>query len=266
MEEIVSKLSKHLNLTSYEAKAYVALLTHGPLSMSELSELSGVPRPKCYSVVKSLVLKGMVTLTPTRPMKCQSLPPSLAIRNRLAQLAQDLEGKKAAAESLMALLEAISLQGPRQPIKAEQVASLIARVVNTTTSIKFDLERTRREVLVAISSSPVRFDWKELLGSLARLIDEGGRLKLIFPTSSVLAVLHRDENIVEWLKEGRVMVKVYGGVHQPFSVLDERVVYVFFTDPQLRELLFTVRVEDTRFAKLMKAYFELVWERARPRE
>jgi len=266
MEEIVDKLSRYLNLTSYEAKAYVTLLVHGPLSMSELSELSGVPRPKCYSVVKSLVLKGMVTLTPSRPMKCQSLSPSLAIKNRLAQLAQDLEDKKASAESLLTLLEAVSAQGPRQTRRAEQVVSLIEGVVNTISSVKFDLERARKEALVAISSSPVRFDWKELLASLMRLISEGGHLRLIAPTSSILASAYQDKSVMEWLKERKVVFKVYGGVHQPFSVLDERVVYVFFTDPQLRELLFTVRVEDLRFAKFMKAYFELLWERASPPE
>lgn len=266
VEEVVSKLSRYLSLTSYEAKAYVALLMHGPLSMSELSELSGVPRPKCYSVVKGLVSKGMATLTPSRPMKCQGLPPSLAIKNRLAQLAQDLESRKAAAESLSALLEVMAAQGPRQARRAEQVVSLIEGLANTISSIKFDLERARREALVAISSSPARFNWRELKAPLARLLGEGGCIRLIAPTSSILASAYQDESVVEWLKGGRAMFRVYNGVHQPFSVLDERVAYVFFTDPQLKELLFTVRVEDLRFAKLMKAYFELLWERASPLE
>ncbi|RLF11013.1 MAG: hypothetical protein DRJ98_04730 [Thermoprotei archaeon] len=264
MEEMMDKLVRYLDLTFYEAKAYVTLLIHGPLTMTELSDLSGVPRLKCYPVAKSLVLKGMATLTPSRPMKCQSLPPSLAIKNRLAQLAQELENKKNAAESLLTLLEALSSQSPRQITKVEQVVSLIEGLVNTISFIKFDLERTKQEALVAISSTPVRFDWRELLSSLARSMEKGGSIKLIVPSSGILAEAYRSENVLEWLKEGKLSFRVYGNVHQPFSVFDVRVVYVFFTDPQLKELLFSVRMEDPRFAKLMKGYFDLLWERAAP--
>ncbi|RLE50971.1 MAG: hypothetical protein DRJ33_06745 [Candidatus Methanomethylicota archaeon] len=264
MEEIVDKLVKCLDLTVYEAKTYYALLTHGSLPMGELSAVSNVPRPKCYHVVRGLVSKGMATLITTKPMKCQALPPKLAIKNRLAQLEQSLEDRKASAELLLPLLEALTSKSFYQLPKAERIISLIEGPANTLSSIEFDLENTRNEALVAISSSPARFNWKRILNSLSNLIDRGGYLRIVFPNVNLLAAVRKDETIAKWLKEDKLKLRVYEGIHQPFSILDEMLVYVFFTDPQLKEVLFSIKIEDSRFAKLMKAYFELLWDRACP--
>lgn len=49
-----------LGLSSYEARAYLALLAHGPTSGYRLSKLSGIPRSKIYETLERLIDRGVV--------------------------------------------------------------------------------------------------------------------------------------------------------------------------------------------------------------
>jgi sugar-specific transcriptional regulator TrmB len=57
-ENIVSDL-KDLGLSEYEARAYLALTTHGPLPASSVSSFSRIPQSKIYEVLKSLNTKSL---------------------------------------------------------------------------------------------------------------------------------------------------------------------------------------------------------------
>jgi sugar-specific transcriptional regulator TrmB len=59
MERIVEKLER-IGLTEYEAKAYFALLEVHLNTATKVSEKSGVPRTRIYSVLESLMNKGWV--------------------------------------------------------------------------------------------------------------------------------------------------------------------------------------------------------------
>jgi HTH-type transcriptional regulator, sugar sensing transcriptional regulator len=51
-------------LTEYEAKVYLTLLVKGAQEASRVSRISGLPRPHTYSVLKSLQMRGLVTVIP----------------------------------------------------------------------------------------------------------------------------------------------------------------------------------------------------------
>jgi sugar-specific transcriptional regulator TrmB len=57
MESVVEKL-RQVGLTEYEAKAYLALLNTYLSTATKVSENSGVPRTKIYSVLETLKNKG----------------------------------------------------------------------------------------------------------------------------------------------------------------------------------------------------------------
>jgi sugar-specific transcriptional regulator TrmB len=61
MERIVKKLEL-IGLTEYEAKAYLALLQVNLNTATKVSEKSGVPRTRIYSVLESLAHKGWVRI------------------------------------------------------------------------------------------------------------------------------------------------------------------------------------------------------------
>jgi len=67
MESIVERLRK-LGLTEYQAKVYSSLLKNHLNSASRLSERSGVPRTKIYSVLESLAAKGWIKVYSGTPL------------------------------------------------------------------------------------------------------------------------------------------------------------------------------------------------------
>ena len=74
MKSVVDKLQK-VGLTEYEAKAYVALLSAHLSTATKLSEKSGVPRTRIYSVLESLANKGWVKIYSGVPLLFKAVDP-----------------------------------------------------------------------------------------------------------------------------------------------------------------------------------------------
>jgi len=74
MESVVEKLQR-VGLTQYEAKAYVALLNTHLNTATQVSEKSGVPRTKIYSVLETLKHKGWVRVYSGVPLLFQAVEP-----------------------------------------------------------------------------------------------------------------------------------------------------------------------------------------------
>jgi sugar-specific transcriptional regulator TrmB len=74
MESVVEKLQR-VGLTQYEAKAYLALLNTHLSTATQVSERSGVPRTKIYSVLETLKNKGWVRVYSGVPLLFQAVEP-----------------------------------------------------------------------------------------------------------------------------------------------------------------------------------------------
>jgi len=59
-EEFLSRLRRYFGLNLYEVKIWTALLSRGIAAASQLAEISGVPRSRCYDVLESLEKKGFI--------------------------------------------------------------------------------------------------------------------------------------------------------------------------------------------------------------
>lgn len=79
-----------LGLTSYEAKAYQALLQRGSSTASQVAELSGLPRQRVYDVLAGLVAKGLASARPGQAARYTATPPNLVIDRLLAGRRQAL--------------------------------------------------------------------------------------------------------------------------------------------------------------------------------
>ncbi len=79
-EDLVNKL-KQLGLTTYEAKAYLALVLRGTATASEICDISGIPYTRIYDVLASLENKGMAVTIPGRPLKFRAIDPRTVLEN-----------------------------------------------------------------------------------------------------------------------------------------------------------------------------------------
>src|SRR6478752_7966151 len=92
---VIAQLTK-LGLTSYEAKAYVALTSRGSSTAAQVARLAGVPRQRIYDVLATLVGKGLASTRPGQVVKYAATAPELALerlvsdhREKLAELERD---------------------------------------------------------------------------------------------------------------------------------------------------------------------------------
>jgi sugar-specific transcriptional regulator TrmB len=72
-DQLVEALLSY-GLNEYEARAYLALLQHGPAVAGEISRRSGIPRPRVYDTLQRLIEASLVTEHGGAPRRYAPLP------------------------------------------------------------------------------------------------------------------------------------------------------------------------------------------------
>src|SRR5262249_30148809 len=72
-----------LGLTSYESKAYLALMRRDSATAADVARLARVPRQRIYDVLATLVQKGLVSQRPGQPAKYSAVSPEFAVERLL---------------------------------------------------------------------------------------------------------------------------------------------------------------------------------------
>jgi sugar-specific transcriptional regulator TrmB len=72
-------------LTEYEAKVYLTLVMKGVQKASTLADMSDIPRPHVYSVIKLLHEKGLIIIIPEKVTKYQALPLDVVLNKLLEE-------------------------------------------------------------------------------------------------------------------------------------------------------------------------------------
>lgn len=98
-KEMINKL-KDFNLNTYESKIWLALLMKGSATAGSLSEMTDVPRSRCYDVLESLEKKGFIIMKVGRPIKYMAVSPIEAIERTKQRLRKDAEERVNMVESI----------------------------------------------------------------------------------------------------------------------------------------------------------------------
>jgi sugar-specific transcriptional regulator TrmB len=106
MEEALSFL-RDFGLSSYEIKAYLALLSVGYSTPSELSRICEVPRSRIYDVLQSLAKKGFAWIKTGKSLIYVAVVPEVALKNRIMTLKD--EAYKRMAEMSKKMEAALSM-------------------------------------------------------------------------------------------------------------------------------------------------------------
>jgi sugar-specific transcriptional regulator TrmB len=88
-DAIIRQLGQ-LGLTSYEAKAYVALLRRDSSTASEVARVAGLPRQRIYDVLGSLVERGLASARPGNVVKYVANAPELALERLIQRQREQL--------------------------------------------------------------------------------------------------------------------------------------------------------------------------------
>jgi sugar-specific transcriptional regulator TrmB len=82
---------QRLGFSQYEARAYVSLLTHAPVTGYELSKRSGVPRSMVYETLGKLIDHGAAHIVPTEPVMYAPVAAAVLV-DRFRQTTSDTLG------------------------------------------------------------------------------------------------------------------------------------------------------------------------------
>ena len=99
--QLSETLNRQFDLSPYESRAYVSLLMHGPMSPSELAQKTGIPRPRAYDVLRSLMEKGLIIEQSGKPPIYGAIEPAQGLKNLLINIemeaSRQLEEKRKAS-------------------------------------------------------------------------------------------------------------------------------------------------------------------------
>lgn len=78
-ERLIREALEKLDIKGYELKAYLTILKLGEETAPVIASESGIPLPRIYSVLESLLKKGLIEVKMGRPRKYRALPPSISL-------------------------------------------------------------------------------------------------------------------------------------------------------------------------------------------
>lgn len=132
---MLTELLQRIGLSKYEAEAYLALLSDGPLTGYELGKRSSVPLSKSYEVLERLTRRGLALIQPGEPPRYAAERPERV----LAQTRADQE----------AVLHALSteLDGVQRPNLADDFWVLRGRT-NVLARAGAAIDEAQREVVI----------------------------------------------------------------------------------------------------------------------
>ncbi|MFQ5969233.1 MAG: TrmB family transcriptional regulator [Nitrososphaerales archaeon] len=96
---------EEFGLSKYEARAYLTLLSKGPLSASELAYYANLPRTKVYTTLTKLAKKGLVVSSEDKPLICSAILPDEAFSELLVTQENRVKGMKRMVGNLQKISE-----------------------------------------------------------------------------------------------------------------------------------------------------------------
>ncbi len=243
-----------LGLTTYEAKAYLALLRRDSSSASEVARLGELPRQRIYDVLATLLERGLVSARPGAVTKYVATPPDAAVdrllaghRERLASL--ELEGASAAQELVPAFHAGRDQTDPLEYIE-------VVRDGRTVSERFAELQRrVQNEILVFTKPPYARLPQENLEGlelagtKIARSIYEFS----VFEDSAFV------EGVRTFIEAGEA-ARFVPELPLKLAIIDESTVMFGMEDPVGGAADLTMMlVEHPALARVLKIAFETIW-------
>jgi sugar-specific transcriptional regulator TrmB len=244
-----------LGLTTYESKAYLALIRRGISTGSEVARLATLPRQRVYDVLASLAEKGLATAHPGSPARYSANPPELALQRLMLEHRQELSRLEREAKRMIASLAPAYEAGQSHSNPLDYIEVLRDRA---TIATRFDelQASVEREILV-FTKPPYATPPEENVEGLKLVHDHTARgvyeLSLLESPAEVDAV----RRFIAAGSEARFVPEL----PLKLVILDETTVMFGMQDPVAGDTDLTiVVVEHPSLAHLLKIAFNAVWD------
>jgi HTH-type transcriptional regulator, sugar sensing transcriptional regulator len=243
-----------LGLTSYEAKAYVALTRRDSSTAAQTARLSNVPRQRIYDVLGTLVEKGLASTRPGDVVKYAATPPAQALEGLLARRRQELEIMERSAAETVTQLEPAYRAGQAQTDPLEYIEVLRdRRAINERF---FDLQENIKDEILVFTKPPYATPAQENPEGLEVASTHRARSLYEYSAFDDPAFADGVRRFIEAGEDARFVPEL----PLKLVIIDEAIVMFGLEDPVAGSAGLTMMVVDhPALARTLKVSFDSFW-------
>jgi HTH-type transcriptional regulator, sugar sensing transcriptional regulator len=170
---------EEFGLSSYEARAYVTLITKGTISASELAYYAELPRTKVYPVLLKLEKKKLAMISKSKPIMCTAIAPEDAFD----EIIHEQINKVNAMNTLVTNLKKVS-ENTKKSKGSEEKRYFDLNANNVLEQLRQMIEGSKTSINIMVDplGSNLLSECKEqFIGVLRRDLD----VKIILTTSQI---------------------------------------------------------------------------------
>ena len=245
---------QRLGLTSYEARAYLALLRRDSSTAAETARLGGLPRQRVYDVLSSLVEKGLASTRPGKAVKYAATPPEQGLASLIAQHRQQLTELERDTAAMLDSLTPAYLAGQEHTDPLEYIEVLRdRRAINERFA---ELEAGIKEEILVFTKPPYATPVFEHEEGLQVVSSHSARSVYEYSAFDDARSAEAIRRYIDAGEEARFVPEL----PLKLVIIDEQIVMFGIEDPVGGSSILTMIVVDhTSLAHLLKIAFEAVW-------
>ncbi len=266
---MIEKAFSEYGMTGHQVKALLTLIKHGEAKASDISELSGIPKAKVYSVLDQLVNFGLVGKIPGRPVRYKAKPPEEIVGRLKYNIIAEYSNKlKMIEEVEKRLIEELKhLYTP-----AEVSYRDLIRVISVGEASERETKLLYQEAIEEIDIISKSFEYyPKVRKEIIEASNRGVKIRVLLLGERFLNDMSREvqKEILRLLKHdtnaeirlSKTILPLRGTIIDPsYEYKTGKAIFVV-EDPKtplyLRDAAVT---ENPSFVAGMKKYFDLIWE------
>jgi sugar-specific transcriptional regulator TrmB len=250
---LIAQLTR-LGLTSYEAKAYLALIRRDSYTAAQVARQSGLPRQRIYDVLGSLVQKGLASSRPGSVVKYAATPPELALDRLIEAHRQELSDMEREARSMVAAMTPAYEAGQSHTDPLEYIEVLRdRRAINERFA---ELQASVKREILVFTKPPYATPPQENIEGLQVTRTHEARSIYEFSVFDDPAAVEGIRRFIEAGEQARVVPEL----PLKLVIIDETIVMFGMQDPVAGSSDLTiVVVEHPSLAIALKVAFDATW-------
>ena len=232
-------------LTDYENTVYNALVQTGISKAHQLSQKSGVPYGKIYTVLASLEQKGFVKNV-GEPKQFVAADPKVVLREIAQKKEKELEKFKTHAEKAIEHLVELAARKPKEPFEQIRIIEGYDNYLN----LSIALHKEAKQEWCSITELTIH---NEHYDATADCIKRGVHVRLLTYMDE------KDKKNLELWKKIGAEVRFIEYTPTQFSIIDGKEVTMRITG---EERYIALWLKNKPLAQNMRNYFNILWKKA----
>jgi len=257
--DIANSLKENFKLSSYETKAYLSLLKLGKQNPKQVSSNAGVPMPRVYDTLESLMSKGFVIKQDDNYLP---ISPRTALHGRSLQFdlqfAQEQKSRQAVESELIEVLENIENSKSKGSAEANEISVLkgFNSIANKFSEL---LENSNDIILMAKRAVEAKEIFIPILLEFGGAGNKKRKIRIIIPKETKIT-----EEEIKVAKQASTSIRRYDYILFDMMITDSDDIVIGVPDPLSEEInhAIAIWVRNSSFAKSTRASVEEIWKRA----